>query len=48
MAEEWNVEHELAVTRLASKLGYRPRTVKTLLRLGILAKSMLDLDQDLS
>ena len=35
---EWDPDYELAVMRLASELGYRVRTVHTLIRLGIIEK----------
>lgn len=39
---EWDPDYELAVSRLASELGYKPRTIHTLIRLGILDKSNED------
>jgi len=35
---EWDPQYELAVARLASELGYRVRTVHTLIWLGIIEK----------
>jgi len=35
---EWDPEYELAVMRLASELGYKPRTIHTLIWLGIIEK----------
>ena len=35
---EWDPDYELAVARLASELGYKPRTIHTLIWLGIIEK----------